>query len=105
MIKPKAIWSRYKLKSKNPESPVVNNNINKIIILLACSLIMITLIFTAGCNYSLLDAVDSEEKDKQYINGKDDSFMEEEKSILNQSIPLLDQNIPKNLETATLAMG
>lgn len=63
-----------------------------------CFVIIATILLISGCNDGQLDGIDSG-------NGKEELTMEKERANLNDSLPTLDQEIPKNLKTATLAKG
>ncbi len=120
-MKPKVILKKFKLKSNTPESLARDHYIDEMIsktaqlsrvqvmlkglfALSTCFLILIPLLVAAGCNADRSNAFSSENGEADYKNGKDVNFMEEN-IILDESKPLLDQNIPKHLETATLATG
>ena len=46
-----------------------------------------------------------EDPDLKYENGKDNQIMEQKHKYIDSNSPLLDQQVPANLETATLALG
>ncbi len=46
-----------------------------------------------------------EDPDLKYENGKDNQVMEQKNKYIDSTGPLLDQQVPANLETATLALG
>ncbi len=77
----------------------MNNRLQEKHLFIATCFVLIAAIFLiSSCNDGQLDNVDSG-------NGKEALTMEEEKVKVNDSLPTLDQEIPKNLETATLARG
>lgn len=67
-----------------------------------CFVIIATILLISGCNDGQLDGIDSGNGNG---NGKEELTMEKERANLNDSLPTLDQEIPKNLKTATLAKG
>ncbi len=87
-----------------PELPV-KYLLNIRFIALAYCLLLITPVITAGCNFVPGDAYDPGKNEIILENRKDLEAMEQKDTYLKQSIPPLDKNLPKTLETATLAMG
>jgi len=87
-----------------PELPV-KYLLKKSFIALAYFPLLITPVITAGCNFVPGDAYDPGKNEIILENGKDLEAMEQKDTYLRQSIPPLDKNLPKNLDTATLAMG
>ncbi len=69
------------------------------------ALILLVLVVT-GCESSLDGELGLNEVEEQQItDGEDEETMTSEQSFPELTIPPIDQEVPENLETATLALG
>jgi len=74
----------------------------------ALKLIVFLLAFTfiiTGCTVDLNGINEIGDNDSQTEDGEEDIAMEKQRDFSDFTIPPLDQNVPENLETATLGMG
>lgn len=66
----------------------------------------ITLLMLAtGCASEMSGNYGVIEEEKQITDGKDEENMRSEQNFPELTIPPIDQEVPDNLETATLALG
>ena len=66
----------------------------------------ITLLMLAtGCESEIIGNYDVVEEEKQISHGEDEENMTWEQSFPEVAMPPVDQEVPENLETATLALG
>ncbi len=73
----------------------------KVILALLISL----LVFPVTACEGNLDGEPALTGEEEFANGKDDDSMTSEQSFPEYTVPPIDQNVPENLETATLALG
>ena len=72
---------------------------------LSAGLIVATLFFTAGCLSDQGPGAAGGSDNNEIVNGKDVETVTDEMRARSEGIPLIDGQIPEELETATLAMG
>lgn len=72
---------------------------------LLAGLMVAALFFTAGCLSDQAPGAAGENGDNMIVNGKDVEAVTDEMRARPEGLPLIDGQIPEELETATLAMG
>lgn len=68
-------------------------------------LLLALFILIAGCESGLDGEYSAIEEEKQITDGKDEENMRSEQNFPELAMPPIDQEVPENLETATLALG
>ncbi len=68
-------------------------------------LLLVLIVMLSGCAVDLNDMSETGDKDSKAENGVKNTVMEKQTQISGFTKPPIDQDVPENLETATLGMG
>ncbi len=104
MLKIKSVINKIKLQKCNrlADSLPAASGITTAKVLL---LLLVLIFLVSGCTAGLNDLNEMEDNDSQAEDEGEDTAMEEQKDFSGFTTPPIDQNVPENLETATLGMG
>jgi hypothetical protein len=89
---------------------IKNNNCNRckfknLYLFLLAVLIVVTLLFAAGCSSNQAPGAAGDNDNSVTVNGKDGEKMTDEMRARPEGIPPIDEMLPEELKTVTLAMG